>query len=395
MNRTLSHIERKSIEEIVGGLVAGDSETASIDAGRKLVSQAKLHNLGLRDYLELAIDPRKSDDKSFADAGLSGYDAAKAFLGLPTRDDYKAGIMLEAASETFQTFPGVRALFPEVMDDIVRWKHRQDQFEQIAPLISNSRTISGNELITTVVNDDEDDYKVTAAIAEGTRIPIYSIRAGENSVKMFKHGMGYRTTYEFNRRARLDLITPYANRALRAAERSKVAAATSLLVNGDSVHGAAPVVKQVTLNSGHTAGEIDESALLQWLVDRAKASFPIDTVVGNWDTYVKWLKLFGVKDANNGDVKADQLARQGFQIGGVPILQGRVNFVISSTAPAGKLIGYSQGDTLEELVEANALISESEQSITNQTITYVRTETTGYRLVFGDTRSIYDFAATS
>lgn len=388
----LSEIPRLGVEAVLGGLKA-ESHGASVDAGLKLVAQAADAGLSLRNYLDLAIDVRASEDSSIANSGLSGYDAAKAFLGLPTRDDFKNGIVLEAAAETFQTFPGVRALFPEVMDDVVQWKHRPNQFETVEGLISNSRTISGTEMISTVVNDAEGDYEATRAIAEGARIPVYSIRAGEQAVRMYKHGMGYRTTYEFNRRARLDLITPYANRALGQAELSKVAAATAMLINGDGVQGAAPVVTQSSLDSGATANLISREALLKWLVNRAKARLPIDTVVGNWDMYFEWLKLFGNPAANQGPDNADILARQGFQIGGVPALTGAVNFRVSSTAPAGKLIGFSRGDTLEELVEANSLISESEKSVSNQTVSYYRTETTGYKLAFADTRSILDIAA--
>lgn len=393
MTRPLSHIERVAMEQALSGLLSENSGE-STEAGRRLVSSAKEHGLGVRDYLTLAIDPSMSEDAGRY-TGLNGYEAAKAYLGLPTRDDYAEGIMLNAASETFKTFPGARAMFPEVMDDIVRWKYRPNEFERIDNLVANSRSISGTEMITTVVNDDEDDYKAMKAIAEGSRIPVYSIEASENVVKMFKHGMGYRTTYEFERRARLDLITPYANRALRQAEISKVRAATDLLVNGDSVHSAANVTAQSSFNTvtGDTAtnGKISYKHLMAWLVDRAKAGFPVDTVVGNYDAYVQWLLMFAVPTSQDGETEAQSLARSGFQIGGVPLMNGTVDFVLSSNAPANKLIGFSRGDTLEELVEIDGLISESEQSIRNQTVTYVRTETTGYRLVFGDTRDIYNF----
>jgi hypothetical protein len=388
----LALIKRITLEAALGPMQS-ESNTTSVDAGRKLIQLAASNGVSIRDYLDLSIDVAGSDDKALAASGMSGYDAAKAFLNLPVKNDYKAGILLEAAGETFQSFPGVRALFPDVMDDIVQWGYRQDQFEQISALVANSRTISGTELTSTVIDDSEGDYDAMREISEGSRIPVYSIRAGEQAVKMFKHGMGYRTTYEFSRRARLDLITPYANRALRHAERTKVAHATALLINGDGTAAAADVVDQSALNAGATAGTLDRKALHAWLVNQAKAGTPIDTVVGNWDAYLQWLELFAMPVANAGATEKDLLARQGFVMGGVPILAGHVNFAISSTAPDGKLIGYSRADTLEELVEANSLISESEKAIQNQTITYVRTETTGYRLVFGDTRSILDYDA--
>jgi hypothetical protein len=61
--------------------------------------------------------------------------------------------------------------------------------------------------------------------------------------------------------------------------------------------------------------------------------------------------------------------------------------------PNQKLLGITRGETLEELVEAGSSISESERSILNQTMTFVNTENTGYKLAYGDTREIYDYGS--
>lgn len=393
--KSLVNIQRSGVELLAG--LKDQSNTVSRDSAARLLADAREHGLDLRDYLTLKIDPKMSQNGAqYGD--LSGYEAALAYLGLPVKDDLKSGVVLEAASETFQIYAGTRALFPEVMDDIVKWAYRQDQLEQVGNMVSNTRSIAGVELVSTVVDDEQDEYRRTATVAEQGRFPIYSIRSTETAVKMWKHGMGYRTSYEFERRARLDLLTPYANRAIREAEISKVAAATNILINGDGVHAAAPVIKQLAYNAAvgenATPGKLSYKHMLHWLVDRAKNRFPVDVVVGNYDSYIQWLMLFAVpKSGETTDVET--MARAGFRLQGVPLLSGVVDFVISSSAPAGKLIGYSRGDTLEELKESGSLITESERSITNQTITYVRSEVAGYRLVFNGTRSIYDFAAAS
>jgi hypothetical protein len=72
----------------------------------------------------------------------------------------------------------------------------------------------------------------------------------------------------------------------------------------------------------------------------------------------------------------------------LPIMGGAVQFAVSSAVPANKLIAFTKAETLEELVEAGSSISENERSILNQSITYVRTEVTGYKLAFGDTRTV-------
>src|SRR3990167_6015077 len=179
---------------------------ASLAAGQNLVQHAKEMKLSMRDYLRLAVDPEKGDLKG---SGLDGYEASLAFLNLPIKDDFSKGILLQAAADTFQTYPGTRALFPEVIDDVIQWKYRQDQIEDVGQIVAQSRGVSGIELITTVVDDKAEDYQQTGVIAEGARIPIRSLRTTEKSVKFYKFGGGVEFTYEFERRASLDIVTPY------------------------------------------------------------------------------------------------------------------------------------------------------------------------------------------
>ena len=304
---------------------------------------------------------------------------------------------LDLASDTFQTFPGTRAVFPEVVDDILRWNYRQDQFETTAALVANSRTINGIELLSTIVDDDSGDYKVAGPVAELSRVKVKTIRTTQQSVTFFKHGWGIRTSYEFQRRARLDMLTPYANRVIRETETSKVGQATLTLINGDGAYPAAPVVTQSSFTGGvigtSTNGTLSYKHVLAWLVARAKAGTPVDTVVGNWDAYIQWLMMFAIPNTANTRGDADNLAAAGFRIGGVPLINGVVNFALSSTMTASQLLGMSKGDSLEELVEAGSTINESERAILNQSITYVKTLNAGYKLAFGDTRSIFNYGA--
>lgn len=394
MTRPLSLVQRRGVETLAA--LRAERPHDSAIAGQALIAEAREFGLNIRDFLDLAIDvPASTEAERYRDANgfLSGYEATLASLGLPVRDDYERGIVLEAASDTFQTFPGTRAMFPEVVNDVVQWKYRQEQLENTAALVSQSRTINGVEMITTVVDDAEDNYQVVKAVAELGRVPVKTIRTTQNSVAIYKHGGGYRISYEFQRRARIDLLTPFQNRMARETERSKVWLATSVLINGDGVNGAAPVVTQSSFDGATVDNKLHYRGLLGWFLARAKAGTPIDTVAGNWDAYLEWLLMFAIPTNSNSNTEADNLARTGFRIGGVPILTGIVNFVLSSAVPDGRLVGFSKGDTLEELIEAGSNIDESERAIQNQSITYVKTENSGYKLSFGDTRSVYNFKA--
>jgi hypothetical protein len=385
----LSQIKPIDLNELVASLTSPNGKDSE-NAGLKLTKTAAKYGISVRDYLMLAAGSEAHKD------GLDGYERTLCELNLPVKDNFKDGIFLQAASETFQTHAGTRALFPEVIDDVLRYAVRQDQFERTEPMVANSRTMAGVELLSTVVDDDSKEND-SFSVPEGARIPVRSIRTSEYSVKMYKHGSALRTSYEFSRRASLDLLVPHANRIARELELSKVKAATDVLINGDGVNSAANVVNQSSYNSqtGVTAtnGQLSWAHLLYWLVQRAKAGVPVDTVVMNWDGWFQWLMLFSKQQTPSGDTPAESLNKAGQSLSAGMNIFSSLTPVLSSSVPAGRIIGYTKGDTLEELKEAGSDINETERVITNQTITMVKTENTGYRLVYGDTREIFNFNA--
>lgn len=386
----LTQVKRQPVETLLAGLKSASGHE-SHQAATALLHQARDAGLNLRDYLTLAIDTRQGENKArLQEAGLNGYEAALDFLNLPFRNDLEQGVLLQAASDTFQTFPGTRALFPEVVDDMLRWKSRQDQLETTAAIVGQSRTITGTELVSTVVENDE-DARGTYTVPELANIPVRTIRTSEQSVRMFKHGSAYRTSYEFNRRVSLDILTPFAARVARQLEISKVRAATSVLINGDGVNLAAPVSTLGSHGGDLTGGKSlqhNYKALATFLIKCAQAGTPVDTVLGNLDMYLELLFMFTPTLQNRSEAEA--LVAAGAPAVQLPILGGSVNFALGTGVPAGHLVAFNKAETLEELIEAGSNISENERTITNQAITYVRSEVTGYKLAFGDSRFVLD-----
>lgn len=385
---------RKPASEVLAGLTSTDRNT-SVSAGQALIAKAKGAGINLPDYLRLAIEP----SGIHAEAGLDGYEVALATLNLPLADDYSKGVVLQAAADTFATFPGVRALFPAVIDDVVQYKYRQVEFENVDDMVAQTRTINGTELITQVVfNDTAEDYQVEGMIAEGARIPHRSIRATDRSVTFHKFGSGIEWTYEFSRRASIDMITPYAARMRSEVERAQVGAAYAMLANGDGVNPAAPVVTHDTIATDYgiagasaVDGKINWEIVTAWLVRRARLGTPVDTVIGNWDMYFQWLMMFAKPEIPLGQTQIQTLADSGVTLAAAnPRLNFNVNFVLASTAPAGQLLGYSRQDTLEQLVENASDIEESQKYIENQKVKYFHTVNKGYRIIFPDTREILD-----
>lgn len=387
---------RKPVEVLIAGL-ASDKSHESAEAGLKLLSQAKSAGLGLRDYLILATDVNAGEyAERNARAGLNGYEATLMALNLPFADNLEHGVLLQAAADTFQTYSGTRALFPEVLDDMLRQQGRIDQIENTAAMVAQTRVISGVEMVTTVLNDTEGEDD-TFTISELGRIPVRTVQTGESRVKMYKHGSGYQFSYEFNRRASLDIVTPFASRVARRLELSKVRAATLVLANGDGVNGAATAENLNTYGwNGATGKSLKDNyrAVASFIMTKWKAGIMIDTLLCNFDMYIEFMFLFTPTLAGNAS-EASTLVARGAPAINLPVMGGNVNIVLSSSVAANKFLAYVKSETLEELQESGSNIAESERSIKNQSILYVKSEVTGYKLVFGDTRFLVTVPPTT
>ena len=397
-------IKKQAPSALLAGL-RDESPHNSKESATKLIAQCKNYGLNLKDYLRLAVDPKleASEDarRPFITADskfLNGYEATLAYLNLPVRDDYEAGVTLQAAADTFDSYPGTRIMFPAVIDEMVNWRYHQTTYESTDGMVSQKRTIAGAEMISMFVEDSSTDYStLVRAVGEGGRIPIHAIKTSEQLVRFYKFGMGYKTTYEFQRRASLDILTPFAIRTQREIEKSKVAQLTKVLINGDNVaYGPAPVYAQSSYNGSvgvnATPGTLSTKHFAAWLMQMAENGTPIDVVAGNWGMYLQWVLNFYMPQSNYTVSEAERLASVGVNVNVNKILDFNVAFKLSTTMPANQLIGYTLGETIEELIEAGSDISQSEMSIQTQEVTFVRTENSGYKLTFGDTRSIFDIS---
>jgi len=390
--RPLSDI-KKTTPEAIAAMLMVESNSDSADKGMKLVKEAASFGLNLRDYLVLSVDTKGAEKWK----GYNGYEAIKVALNLPHANDFEQGITLQAAANTFNTYAGTRAMFPEVIDDMLKFKTLQDnKVENIASIVGQSRTVSQREMISTYYEDDLADGSVnTFTIAELGKIPVRSVRTSQSSVNFGKRGSGIELSYEFTRDASLDIVTPFAARIARALEKSKVAAATNILIYGDGVNPMAEV--QAFSGFGATGGAINAAnykALAKFLMSNANNGYVFDTFVVNFDMYVE-LMFMSQPVVGAGLSQVDFMQNKGAPAISttLPFMNGMVNVVLSSSVPANQIIAMTKAECIEELVMAGGNISESERSITNQSITYVKTEETGYKLAVPKARVILDVAA--
>lgn len=395
MVKSLNQIKKQKLSDLLKGIKSEDAGLSK-QAGIQLSMQAADFDLTLRDYLCLAVDfTAEEETRKLYDQKFNGYEMAKVALGLPSKNDFSNQITLAQASDTFARYPGARNLFSYVVDDMLRWKTRQDNMQTIDGLLANTRYVNSNELIRVVLDGNEDAFK-TYDIGEGAEIPMRNIKSTDMSVKFGKIGSGYRLTYEFMRDATLDILTPYVARIAREKQLAKMEKCTRLMINGDGTtyHPAATEVKQVALDPSANTGKLNYDVLVRHIINQAKKGITVTAVSGNWDAYEQYIKMF-TPDANV-TTKPEEMAKR--NIGpafGTVNLFAPVNFVVNTSVPEGKLLCFNRAETVEELIRAGSQIQEEERNITNQTIVYTNTENVGYALIFGDTRTLYNYGAKS
>lgn len=390
--KNICEIKKQKLSDLLEGILDRDG-VRSAESAHRLMKQANEFGLSSKDYLNLAVEASAEEStKEMAAQGLSGYEMAKVALHLPTKNDYANQISLAQASDTFATYKGSRFMFKYVVDDMLRWKTRQDQFQKLEDMVAGSRTIPAREMIRQVIDLNGADAANTFDIGEMGQIPFRDVRTSDMAVKFGKIGSGIRMSYEFAREASLDVLTPFVARIAREKELMKISRCTAIMINGDgsSYHAAAPEVAQSSLDGSATAGKISFKGLLTHIINCAKAGVSIDTVSGDWNAYLQWMQMFPV--TANVTTDAATMAEKGLApaFRQMNIFQP-IQFVLNTSVPANKLLCFSKADTIEELILAGSQIQEEERSIRDQTIMYTNTEDVGFSLIFGDTRSLYNY----
>lgn len=380
--KNLDQLVKRPSKEVIAGLDSIENSTSS-NAAMNLLREARSFGLSIKEYLIAATTPEND---------LNGYEQALFHLNIPIKKNLDQAVDLRAASETFGTKTGTRILFPDVLMDIVKWTTSQDPIVNTAAIVAQTRTIQGNSAIMMDLVDPADDSTAMFQIAEGGEIPMRKIGTSERSVKMFKVGHGYEFTYEFARRANIDILTPYVARINRQFEIDKVKYATAILVNGDGVAGAVTVDAETAY--GGTNGVLDWKSLFSWLVARAAAGYPIDTLIGNYATYGDFISLFTPTTNTQNIPQAMEKVGGPILAPSLSFMNYKINFAISNTVAASTLIGEIKAETIEELNEAGSDIQESDRLITTQKVQFVRTTTVGYNLVTPQARRGFSYSAS-
>lgn len=216
-------------------------------------------------------------------------------------------------------------------------------------------------------------------VGESTDIPIAKLSDAERTIQLKKFGRGLEASYEQLRRMRVDKLALQIGYMAVQAEVDKVAAALTVLVNGDGNSGTTPTnCDLTTLDTAAVAGTL---TLKGWLAFKMKFANPYILTTGLMQEAIALqLALLNVGSGN--------VPLAGFNAGGMvqglsPINQtsDSVRYGWTSEVPANTIVGFDSRFALEQVTEIGGEIAEMERFITNQTQIMTMTEMDGYAIM--------------
>lgn len=254
--------------------------------------------------------------------------------------------------------------------------------KQIAPAIPLA------QLVATTTSIDTDSYRAyyltdvvaesrKVRVSEGSEVPTAKLTGGEHTIQLLKYGRTLEATYESLRRSPIDRLALHIARLSVQNEADKVAAAITILVNGDgNANTAATNYNLTALDTGTTANNM---TLKAWLSFKMKFANPymVDVALAQ-EVDALTLMLLNTGSANVPLVQVQAAAGYGGFTQINPGLRDNVALGWTSDAPANKVVGIDTRFALERVIEIGANIEEVTRWATRQTQALTMTEVEGF-----------------
>lgn len=377
--------------------------------GPALYRAAAERGMSLSGYLETYEDPSSEYDSTMQ---LDAFGRVLQASGLRTQGLPHMGLPASTYGEFVGT-PQGRALIPEIIFRLRRevatgvpfstrslylsadgargsWERPYSEAQsprwatQLVPAIPLSTVVGST---TSIDSDSYRAYYLQASAAqtryvrvgEGAEVPTVKLVGGEQTIDLYKFGVGLEATYEQLRRQRFDKLALHVRRVAVQAEVDKLGVALSTIINGDGNSNSATVHNLTTLDSTATPGTL---TLKAWLAFKMKFANPYTAQVALCrEAEALQLLLLNVGSANVPLVSIQ--AQAGF--GGLtqinPGLRDNLRLGWTDEVPANRILAIDPRLSLERVIEAGARIDQVEEFITRQTNILVMTEVEGYAII--------------
>jgi len=213
-------------------------------------------------------------------------------------------------------------------------------------------------------------------VGESAEIPITTLTDHENVITLKKYGRGLEATYEQMRRMRVDKLARIIQMMAVQSEIDKLAAAITILINGDgNSNTSATNSNLTTLDPDTVAGTLTLKAWLSWKMKFANP-YIITTALMQEAAALDLALL----NTGSGNIPLVGYNAGGMVQGLTPINQTSdgVRYGWTTDATANVILGLDRRYALEDVVEIGGEIAEMERFITNQTQVVVMTEVHGF-----------------
>lgn len=312
---------------------------------------------------------------------LDAFDIALLSKGIIVKDNLEFGIQ-SSSMMTFFTTDENRNLFPEFI--IRQLRQISGMPSIINDIVASTRVITGDsakqvvlDLSGTAAGEKNKQALKKRRIAEGANIPVATLKLGETSIKIYKYGVGVKATYEVLRRTTIDMFRKQMELVSLQASYDEVGAVIDVVLNGDGNTNPATVYKRSVLNPSGTAGVLDVTTLVKFLIKQAPFNF--NTLLVDEDVYTQICTI--LMDKNLTNAINPQVTFE-FPQG----LLSTLKVIYSEDVPLTsgskhQIVGLAKDYAIEKTLEAGSVINEVEKASSNQTQMAYMTENAGFNKI--------------
>lgn len=381
---------------------AKDVPMTTAEQGITLYKQAIDAGMTFWQYLEM-IQPSKPTDN------LTAFERQLQLNGIVVQSRPDLGLYSSSGEYFFQTDrPGSAILFPVLLQKTALWT-KLKAFVDINKIVATTRTITGTSAYSALSIDDTAITGISAT-AHGRRFrvdqrgnfPAVSIGWSEKTNAVTKHGVQLNWTYEFVRRASIELMQTVVARIMIQDQLELFNEAVNVIINGDGSANppcevktlkktAAGITSHQILTDATAAGELTYATWLKFIGNSRPYTF--NAVFGNLDTLVKFVTMSRptmdpaeiitnlLEAKNQGTAKLD-----------TPLFPN-VTLFLADVMPADKLLAVDTSFALERVIELGSDLKEVERVIQNQTEAMVISIADNISKIFNEAAQLLDFSA--
>lgn len=266
-----------------------------------------------------------------------------------------------------------------------RWDQRVAPAIPLSELIALTTPINGQDYRTFYLTYDATQLR-KFRVGESAEIPIATITGAQRTIALKKYGRGLRITYEDLRRTRVDKLARLVQMMAVQSEVDKVAAALTVMINGDGNSGSTPTTWD---HNGDFSGTLQTLSVNSWLWFKKKFVQPyVMTSALMNENLALQLEQLNIGTANTLLTMA--VINGAGTLTPINATSDGVRYGWTSEAPSWQIVAFDRRFALERVTEIGGDISEMERYITNQTQVMTMTEVEGYAVLDSNAVKILD-----